>query len=63
MRKEGEEQASAMSENMGGMMDMAFMGAGTLLTGYLQEGIEKVFTKKIETKIEDRLKDPIKKSC
>lgn len=61
MRKEGEEQTSVMTDHMGGMMDMAFAGAGSLLTGYLSEGIEKVFSKKIEKSIEGKLENPIKK--
>jgi len=61
MKKDGEEATSSMTDNMGGMFDMAFMGAGSLLTGYLSEGIEKVFSKKIEKGIEGKLEKPIKK--
>lgn len=61
MRKEGEEQTSQLTDHMGGMFEMASMGIGSMLTGYLSEGIEKVFSKKIEKSIEGKLENPIKK--
>lgn len=61
MKKDGESTTSSLTDNMGGMFDMAFMGIGSMMTGYLTEGIEKVFSKKIEKGIEGKLEKPIKK--
>lgn len=61
MKKDGEEQTSELANNMTGIFDVAMMGIAPLMMGYLQEGIEKVFSKKIEKKIEGALENPIKK--
>lgn len=62
MRQEGEAQTSAMAEHMGGIMELASIGMGGMLSSALEQGIEKVFTKKLEKKFDDTLTSPIDKA-
>lgn len=52
-RKEGEEQMSGLGASIQPMFEMVAMGGAAMLTTTLQEGIEKVFTKKLEKRMED----------
>lgn len=61
MKSEGEAQTSEMADNMSGMMDVAFMGMSGIIASYLQSGVEKVFTKKLEKVLETGLENPVKK--
>lgn len=61
MKKEGENQTSEMTDNMSGMMDVAFMGMSGIVASYLQEGVQKVFTKKLEKVLETGMENPVKK--
>jgi len=61
VKKEGEAQTSEMASNMSGIMELAFAGSASMLSTYLMEGVEKVFTKRLEKKLESGLENPIKK--
>lgn len=55
VKKEGVEQMNEMSMQSMDIFSSLFAGGGALLGGYLQEGIEKYFSKKLEKTIEDKL--------
>lgn len=62
VRKDGEEQIGGLTESSIDMFSNMSMIIGPLLSTSLSEGIERVFTKRIEKNIEGRLADPIKKA-
>jgi hypothetical protein len=61
-RKEGEEQMGAMAESINPMFEMALTGLAPMMMGYLTEGIEKTFTKRLEKRIEGNLEEGPKKA-
>jgi hypothetical protein len=61
-RKEGEEQMGAMAESINPMIEMALSGLAPMMMGYLTEGIEKTFTKRLEKRIEGNLEEGPKKA-
>lgn len=61
MKKDGEEKTSELTDGMQGMFGLAFAGVGSLLVEHLTDGIQSVFTKKLEKHIETKLENPIKK--
>jgi len=62
VRKDGEEQISGMTQSSIDMFSNMAMVVGPLLSTSLMEGLDRVFTKRIEKNIEGRLEDPIKKA-
>lgn len=61
-RKEGEEQMGALAESVNPMFEMALSGLAPMLMGYLTEGVEKTFTKRLEKRIEGNLEEGPKKA-
>ena len=61
IRKSGEENMLGLSDDTLSIFENLAVVAGPLLSNSLQEGFERVFTKKIEKRVEDTLTKPLDK--
>lgn len=60
MKKDGEEKASDLADNMQSVFGMALSGIAPMLLTTVQDSIEKTFSKRLEKRIETTLEKPIK---
>lgn len=62
LKKDGTDAISGIAESSMPIFQMAFAGVGSMLTNHLSDAVSRVFTKKIEKSITEKLEDPIKKA-